>query len=197
MQFDYTELSPAQIYKLMSQTIVPRPIAWIVTQNHGVTNVAPFSYFTGLSSQPPTMLVSIGHKHDGSPKDTLRNLRETGRATVCIAATRQLEALHLSSAALGADESEAERFDIALSPFIEGFAPRIAEAPVAFACELHSEIALEGSPTVPLVLKIHHQYIDDTALIDAERLAVAFDPIARIGAGYARIGETLDAPELL
>ena len=56
-------------YKLMAQTIIPRPIAWVVTEDEGVINIAPFSYFIGLSSDPASVLISVGHKADGTPKD--------------------------------------------------------------------------------------------------------------------------------
>ena len=74
MLLDYSEESAINKYKLMSDTVVPRPIAWIVTQENGVINAAPFSYFIPLSSSPATVIVSIGHKEDGSQKDSLSNI---------------------------------------------------------------------------------------------------------------------------
>jgi len=82
MLFDFAKLDKAKRYKLMSSSIIPRPIAWIVTKQNDIINIAPFSYFTALSSNPPTLLVSIGHKRtDNTPKDTLRNIRETKKCT--------------------------------------------------------------------------------------------------------------------
>ena len=69
-------------YKLMAQTILPRPIAWVVTEDNGVVNIAPFSYFIGLSSEPASVLISVGHKADGTPKDTLANLRKHKKCTI-------------------------------------------------------------------------------------------------------------------
>ena len=196
MLVDYAKTQPADIYKLMSQSVIPRPIAWIVTENGGVVNVAPFSYFTGLSSSPPTMVVSVGHKSDGTPKDTLRNLRETGKCTLCIIRPELLEKMHFSSKELGHEVSEASAFDIPLCDFVEGYPPRIEGVPVAFACDLHSEIDLGGSKTVPLVLRITHQYIDDSCVHDAQRLAVSFRPVARVGKGYALLGEEITPPKM-
>ena len=69
MRFDLTGDSTLnETYKLMAQTIIPRPIAWVVTEDAGVINVAPFSYFIGLSSDPASVLISVGHKADGTPK---------------------------------------------------------------------------------------------------------------------------------
>jgi len=196
MLFDYRDITPKAIYGLMSQTIIPRPIAWIVTERAGVVNAAPFSYFTGLSSRPPTVVVSVGHKPDGSPKDTLRNLRETGRCTLCMVAPSQLEKMHYSSKSLDEGESETEAFDIPLKRLAEGFPPMVEGSPAAFFCRLYKEIELEGSKTIPLILEIQKQFVDDAAIDDAERLTIDFDPLARVGTSYALLGERLEAPEI-
>ncbi len=196
MLFDYTQTDPRLNYKLMSQTIIPRPIAWIVTENGGIVNAAPFSYFTGLSSKPPTVIVSVGHKPDGAPKDTLRNLRETGRCTLCMITPDFLEPMHFSSKALREDESETQTFDIATKRLIEGFPPMIEGVPVAFFCTLHQEIDLKESKTIPLILKIERQFVDDACIKDRDRLRIDFDPLARVGTSYAKLGERLEAPEI-
>ena len=106
MLIDYKDQELTQKYQLMAQTIIPRPIAWIVTEDKdGIINVAPFSYFIGLSSQPPTVLVSIGHKADGTPKDTLQNIRETKKCTICMVDEAHLEMMHFSSKGLPHKES--------------------------------------------------------------------------------------------
>ena len=196
MLIDYEKTSPTDIYKLMSQSVIPRPIAWVVTESGGVVNVAPFSYFTGLSSNPPTLLFSVGHKSDGTPKDTLRNLRETKKCTVCIASVEQLEHLHLSSKELAAHVSEAEHFAIPHRAVLEGYPPMIEEAPVAFFCDLYDEVDLGQSKTVPLIVQVRQQFVDDGCLTDPQRLAISFDPLARMGKGYAGIGEPLVPPDI-
>lgn len=77
MILDYKELEDLNRYKVMSDTVVPRPIAWIVTEDGGVINAAPFSYFIPISSNPATLIVSIGQKESGIPKDTLANILKT------------------------------------------------------------------------------------------------------------------------
>ena len=196
MLFDYAQTDPKLNYKLMSQTIIPRPIAWIVTENAGIVNAAPFSYFTGLSSKPPTVIVSVGHKPDGSPKDTLRNLRETSKCTLCMLTPDFLEPMHFSSKALRENESETQTFDIATTRLIDGFPPMIEGVPVAFFCTLYQEIDLKESKTIPLILKIERQFVDDTCIKDRDRLRIDFDPLARVGASYAKLGERLEAPEI-
>lgn len=196
MIFDYTQTSASDIYKLMSQSVIPRPIAWVVTEQSGVINVAPFSYFTGLSSNPPTMILSVGHKSDGTPKDTLHNLRSTKRCTVCIATPAQFKPLHFSSKEMNAAQSEAEHFSIPLVRDFETHPPRIKGVPVAFFCDFFDEIDLGGGKTVPLIVEIKQQYIDDAVLTDAERLTLSFAPLARIGKEYATLGEQLTPPQI-
>ena len=126
-------------YKLMRQAIIPRPIAWIVTEDKN-TNIAPFSYFMALTSTPPTMVVSIGHKSDGTPKDTLENIRKTKKCTICMPKEEQLEQMHFSSKELEHNMSEADVFDIGLEKKIKNFPPMVKDAPIAFYCELFQEL---------------------------------------------------------
>lgn len=195
MLIDYEQIDASARYRWMSQSVIPRPIAWIVTQEGDVVNAAPFSYFTPLSSEPPTVIVSIGHKRDGTPKDTLRNLRTTGKCTLCIAHIDQLEPLHLSSKELEADQGEPDYFSIATQHFIEGYPPMIAGVPVAFACDLFDEVALAESKTVPIILRIRRQHVDAHCL-DAAAGSIDFAPLARVGKAYAPLGKAVPAPKI-
>lgn len=194
MLIDYAS-TETSIYKLMSQSIIPRPIAWIVTENGGVVNVAPFSYFTALSSNPPTVIVSIGHKSDGSPKDTLANLRKHGRCTLCMVYEAHLDPMHQSSKELAHNVSETETFAIATEHTLDGFPPMVKDVPVAFFCELYEEIKLGDSKTIPVILEIKTQYIAESHLTDAERMTIDFDPVARVGRSYKFLGETISPKE--
>jgi len=85
MQIPLDTLSPNRVYHLMIQSIVPRPIAWILSDNgDGSLNLAPFSYFNAVCSDPPVLMVSIGRKADGGDKDTARNLVERKHCVVHI-----------------------------------------------------------------------------------------------------------------
>ena len=84
MNYDLKELNATQIYHLMAQTVIPRPIAWIVTQDNDIVNIAPFSFFMPASASPATVIVSIGNKSDGTTKDTLANILKTDKCTICM-----------------------------------------------------------------------------------------------------------------
>ncbi len=181
-------------YKLMAQTILPRPIAWVVTEENDVVNVAPFSYFIGLSSEPASVLISVGHKADGTPKDTLINLRKTKKCTICMVEEKDLEKMHFSSKGLEYGESEAEYFNIETETMVEGYPPAIKGVPTAYFCTLNQEIDLGGGTTIPLVLNVKEIFVDDRIISDKERLSISFKPVARIGKSYAFLGEEIDAP---
>ena len=197
MRFDLsTDSSVNKIYKLMAQTIIPRPIAWVITEDNGVVNVAPFSYFIGLSSDPASVLISVGHKADGTPKDTLLNLRKHKKCTICMVEEKDLEKMHFSSKGLAHNESEAEAFDIGTAMMKEAFPPVIESAPVAYFCELNQEIDLGGGTTVPLVLNVKEIFVKDEVIIDNEKLMISFNPVARIGKSYAFLGEEVSPPAI-
>ena len=197
MIVDYADKALTQRYQLMAQTIIPRPIAWIVTQNEqGTLNIAPFSYFMGLSSEPATMIVSIGHKSDGSQKDTLKNLRETKKCTICMVDEAHLEAMHFSSKELRENESEATTFGIATQEVVEGFPPMVTDVPSAFFCEFYQEIDLKGSKTIPLVVEIKAQFIDEAIISDKERITLDYEPVARVGKSYALLGKKITPPAI-
>jgi flavin reductase (DIM6/NTAB) family NADH-FMN oxidoreductase RutF len=197
MFFDLKEDTKVnETYKLMAQTIIPRPIAWVVTEDEGVVNIAPFSYFIGLSSEPASVLISVGHKSDGTPKDTLANIRNHQKCTICMVEEKDLEKMHFSSQSLVHEESEAQVFNIETIQENTDFPPRIATAPVAYYCELNQEIDLGGGSTIPLVLNIHQIFVNDEVIIDKEKLTIIFNPVSRIGKSYAFLGEGIDAPKI-
>lgn len=195
MLIDFKEKDPSQRYVLMSSTVIPRPIAWISTESE-VVNIAPFSYFTPLSSEPATLLVSIGHKSDGSPKDTLRNLREHKKCVVSIVDQGHFEAMHFSSKSLDATQSEAEVFNIPMQDLIADFPPMPKGIKVAYFCEYLQEVALEGSKTIPVILKVKYLYLDDTIIQDKDNMRIAFSSIARVGRGYASLQEDIPVPKI-
>jgi len=188
------ESSTNEHYKLMAQTIIPRPIAWVVTENEGVINIAPFSYFIGLSSNPASVLISVGHRSDGTPKDTLANIRKHQKCTICMVDESNLEKMHFSSQALDKELSEAEVFNIETKVMNEAFPPMIKGVSVAYFCRFNQEIDLGGGSTIPLILNVNEIFVNDKAIIDQEKLTIKFDPVARIGKSYAFLGDEIDTP---
>lgn len=127
MIVDFDQLTPGQRYIQTIQTLIPRPIAWVLSENaDGGFNLAPFSFFTAICSDPALLMLSLGHKPDGSLKDTRTNLEARGFCVIHIPDRAMLEAMNASSATLPAGESEVDKLGLELTDF-EGFRlPRLA-----------------------------------------------------------------------
>jgi len=195
MLIDFQEKSPTQRYHLMTNVIVPRPIAWVVTEGK-VTNIAPFSYFTPISSEPAAVVISIGHRPDGSPKDTLRNLRESKRCTICIVDADHFESMHLSAESLAASQSELEQFDIPTQRVLEDYPPMPTGIKAAMFGSYLQEVDLKGSKTIPVIIEIEHLYLNEEIISDPEKLKLSFDTVARMGGEYRLLGDELIAPKV-
>lgn len=186
MNIDLSTLAPTQIYHLMTQTIIPRPIAWVLTdsgeQNY---NLAPFSYFTAVSSNPPLMMISVGKKPSGEVKDTTRNVLETGQLVIHIANEALADVVTQSAATLEHGESEVLASGIELVDF-DGFdLPRIKDCPIAFGCKLFEVQEIGETPQTLIFAQIEELYIDPSVIGErSDRVvvdALKVNPLARLG----------------
>lgn len=201
MQIKLDELPTSQVYFTMTQTVLPRPIAWLLTENDDAGyNLAPFSYFNAVCSDPPLVMVSIGKQDDGRDKDSIRNIRERHEFVIHIASCEQLAELNQSSATLPPGDSEVEAGDLALTR-VSGFRmPRLSDCKIALFCERH-DIQMIGSKKQQSLLfaEIKEIYVDDACaeINDNGRLKIHADrvqPLSRLGASeYASFGEVLIA----
>ena len=120
MDVELQGLSEDDAYSLFSQIIIPRPIAWVLSDNgvdHGAErwNLAPFSYFNGITSDPPMVMFSIGDGMAGKVKDTHRNLKNNPECVISLACVDQAKDMQNSAEDLPAGQSEVSKFNIALS----------------------------------------------------------------------------------
>ena len=197
MLIEFSQYSANQVYHIMTQSLIPRPIAWVLTENTtGDYNLAPFSYFTPLSSKPAVLMISVGQKSDQSDKDTWANIERTERFTVHIASSNLLADLNESSRELARNDSELKRLGLTID-HDQGFA-RIAEAPVAYDCCLHDAQLLKGSKQQLIFAEVKQAFVADHCVQeDAKgRLAIdaeAIDPLARLGVSeYAVLGSVMN-----
>ncbi|MDY0002465.1 MAG: flavin reductase family protein, partial [Polyangia bacterium] len=118
MWIDLGALSPNQVYFTLTQALVPRPIAWVLSENpDGGLNLAPFSYFTAISSDPPLVLISTSRKPTGEPKDTRVNIEAREDFVVMIPHRELLEEMNSSSATFPFGVSEVEALGLSTVPF--------------------------------------------------------------------------------
>ncbi len=141
------EVDKRQIARLMFSLIVPRPIAWITTLSpEGVVNLAPFSFYNGITTKPPLIMVSVGKRKDGSPKDTGRNIRESGEFVVNLVTEEFLEAMVKSGQDFPPDVSEVEALGLDLEPSEVVKPPRIKGVKAALECKLYKVIEIGDTP---------------------------------------------------
>ena len=118
MIINLSDLKPAQVYFQMIQTLIPRPIAWVLSEiDPGKYNLAPFSYFNAVCSNPPLIMLSVGKKPDGGHKDTRVNIEQRNDFVVHIAHREVLDDLNQSSATLDANTSEVDLLGIETTAF--------------------------------------------------------------------------------
>lgn len=179
-------------YKLATGTVVPRPIAWVSSSDgQGNFNLAPFSYFTAVSSNPLTLLFSVGRKPDGSHKDTRRNVESTGDFVVNIVNEATAEAMNLSATTFDYGVSEFEITGLTPLPSTKVSAPRVAEAPVAYECTLRQIVEVGGNSVIfGEVQLIHvHDEVYDGNYVDT----AALRPIGRLaGNSYCRVSDIFE-----
>jgi len=147
MKIDFDGLPAREAYGWMSGTIFPRPIAWVSSISAaGHTNLAPFSYFQAIASNPPVLMFVPANNRHGAKKDTLRNIEEVPEFVVNLVPYVLADAMNNTAAPLPHHESEFEKFGIASLPSERVRPPRVAASPVAFECALHSIVPIGVGP---------------------------------------------------
>jgi flavin reductase (DIM6/NTAB) family NADH-FMN oxidoreductase RutF len=200
---DYKQLDPQtlgerEMYKLLIGCVVPRPIAWVSTLDpSGVRNLAPFSFFNAIGSNPPAVSISISYiDNPDRRKDTLRNVEDTGEFVVNIVDEALAQAMNATSANYPLDIDEFDVAGVAAAPSEVVRPPRVAGAPVSLECKLFTLVSVgqgPGSATLVIgVIQLIHvraDIINERHYIDITKLR----PIARLaGASYAYVRETFD-----
>ncbi|MBN8548675.1 MAG: flavin reductase family protein [Deltaproteobacteria bacterium] len=199
IELDPTKIPAKEIYKLIIGSIVPRPIAFVSTISAGgVTNLAPFSFFNGVSSNPPCVMISISNKEDGSKKDTLRNIEETKQFVVNSANEWLAEPLVHTAASFPYGVDEMSVVGLTAEPSLKVKPPRVKESAFQMECELYKTVEIgdgsAGSTTV-IFGKILFMHAHESVYKDGRILFSEYKAIGRLGGfSYGRVTETFDIP---
>jgi flavin reductase (DIM6/NTAB) family NADH-FMN oxidoreductase RutF len=194
MILDFESLAPRDAYAWMINTITPRPIAWVSTISaEGKTNLAPFSFFQGVCSNPPTLMFSGAINRSGAKKDSVINVGQVPEFVVNIVPYALAEPMNLTAAPLPHGESEFDKFNIASAPSLKVRPPRVAAAPVAFECKLDRIVEFGGGPAGSNVVfgTILCAHVSDAVLgADGQIDPAKLDTIGRMGGdNYVRTTE--------
>ena len=181
MYYETSALDWRQTYKLLSSTIVPRPIAWIVTTNEdGTPNAAPFSFFNYFSGFPPVVCIGMTDRPTGPP-DTFLNLQRTGEFVINLVPEELAEAMNVTAIEFppGVNEIEAARLRTVQSRIVQP--PRIEGCPVALECRLAQVLDVLGDKARIVVAHVLAIHVEDGALIDADRCYVDTSKLKLVG----------------
>ncbi len=194
MQFDSLTTEGSVLYKLLTGTIIPRPIGWVSTvDENGINNLAPFSFFNAVGEDPPHLMFSTvrtGNKN----KDTLNNVLANKQFVVNLVTEETVEQMNMTAQSVNADVDE---FQLAnLTPIDSIFIKpkRVKESYVHFECEMVHHYFLEdhknGGACI-VIGKIITMHINDEILMEGNRINLdKYKPVARLaGSNYAKMGE--------
>jgi flavin reductase (DIM6/NTAB) family NADH-FMN oxidoreductase RutF len=194
MQFDIQNTESSALYKLLTGTVIPRPIAWVATiDENGIDNLAPFSFFNVVSEDPPHIMFSTvrtGNKN----KDTLNNILANQQFVVNLVTEDVVEQMNTTSQSVAADVNE---FDLAnVTPIASIYIKpkRVKESLVQFECEMVHHYFIEkhqnGGACI-IIGKIITMHIDDSILMENHKINLEkYKPVARLaGSNYSKLGE--------
>ncbi|MEX0173145.1 flavin reductase family protein [Streptomyces sp. LMG1-1-1.1] len=162
-------------YRLLTATVVPRPIAWVSTTSaDGTDNLAPHSFFTIASVNPPVVqFTSVGRK------DSLRNVEETGEFVVNLAPQPLFERINATATDFPRGTSEFDACGVEREPSLRVKPPRVALSPVALECELHSTLRIGDSTVV--FGRVLHAAVHESVLVDGHPEISLLRPLSRLG----------------
>jgi len=203
MQIDPKTQSSKDNYKLLIGSIVPRPIAFVSTVNAaGRPNLAPFSFFNGICSNPPAiMFAPVNRGEEGSPKDTLNNIL-TGKEFVVNVVTEDIaEQMNICATDYPEDFNEFKESGLTPAPSVMIKPPRVKESPINFECRLlqHVPVGKPGTPKSGNVIigEVVYFHVADDLYEDGRIDIPKMKPIGRLaGAGYCRVTDLFDMPRI-
>jgi flavin reductase (DIM6/NTAB) family NADH-FMN oxidoreductase RutF len=192
MQIDPAAITGRESYRLMISCIIPRPIAFVTTlSREGVTNLAPFSFFNGVSSDPPVISIAVATKRDGSKKDTWRNIEETGEYVVNVVVPELMDAVIIGAKELPHNVSELEMSGLQTLPSAKVKPPRLASSPINLECTLLKIVEVEETALIlGRVVMVHAKdEIVDGGRVDPRRLTF----VGRLGDDlYCRVNDLFE-----
>ena len=194
MQFDPNNLEHSAVYKLLTGSVIPRPIGWISSINeNGINNLAPFSYFNVVGDDPPHVMFSTS-RNNNTDKDTLKNVLANKQFVVNMVTEDLVEQMNKTAEAISANESEFNLANLTPIASIKIKPMRVKESKICFECELVHHYSLEnhknGGSTI-LIGRIVMMHFDEIVLMDNFKINLeTYKPVGRLaGSNYSKIGE--------
>jgi flavin reductase (DIM6/NTAB) family NADH-FMN oxidoreductase RutF len=185
MIVDPAKTATSELYKLMIRSVVPRPIAWVASVSAaGAVNLAPYSFFNAVSADPPTLCFAPGRHRDGSKKDTLRNVEETGQFVVNMVNETLAEQMNVTATEYPYGVDEFAEAGLETAPSQRVTPPRVAGSPVCYECEVRDVIYLgrEGRGSALVIGEAVLIHVADDVLVDGKVDPERLRAVGRMGA---------------
>ena len=201
MQFNPENTETPLVYKLLTGTVIPRPIGWISTvDENGTFNLAPYSFFNAFSADPPHVIFGSGRR-PGANKDTVSNIMETGEFVVNMVSEATADAMNITATETGPEVDEFRLANLTPVPSEIVAAPRVGESLVNFECKMVHHYHVEearGAGSVIVIGRVVMIHVDDDILGENNRIDyAAYKPVGRLaGSDYCRVNDlfALDRP---
>jgi flavin reductase (DIM6/NTAB) family NADH-FMN oxidoreductase RutF len=160
MIFDVSELDSQEKYRLLTGGVTPRPIAWVSTRSlDDVDNLAPYSFFTVASCNPPVLLYTQVTQRNGVDKDTLQNLIATGECVVNIVNAGLLEEMNVTSKAININDSEFDFADVESCASYKVSPRSVKGSPIRYECGLREVVPISDLPSGGTVILLDVKYV--------------------------------------
>ena len=198
MIYDPAEHPFSETHKLMIGSIVPRPIALVsTTSNNGINNLAPFSYFNGVCSKPPTIMFAPARRGwDGKEKDTLINIRNTKEFSINIVSEDIGEKMVKCSTDYKQEVDEYSKSELSPMPSKKIKPPIVSESKISLECKLNQIVQIgkndagSGFIVIGTIVLFH---IEDDVYDNGRIILDKLQPLGRVaGNGYVRSTDTFD-----
>jgi flavin reductase (DIM6/NTAB) family NADH-FMN oxidoreductase RutF len=184
MKIDPAQLNNQEKYKLLIGTILPRPIAFVSTIGKDGNNLAPFSFYTCVSTNPPMIGFTVMPGPYG-PKDTIRHIRETGEFVVNVVSQSIVEQVNITATDSPPGVNEFEVAKLTEEPSMLVRAPRVKEAKVHFECRMHSIVELGKGPDNFIIGEVVMFHVNDDVLMERYRINLEkLDPVGRMAGNF-------------
>lgn len=186
------------MYKIMIGSILPRPIGWISSvDSRGNANLAPFSFFNAVCSDPPTVLFCPSIRGtDGAHKDTLNNVRTTGEFVVNIVTEGLATAMNMTSTEFPSEIDEIKAAGLTPIPSAVVKPPRVGESPIHYECRVVEILDIGDAPGGGSIVvgRVVHLHVSDEVLLGEDKIDLAqLKPVGRLaGSGYCRVTDIFE-----
>jgi flavin reductase (DIM6/NTAB) family NADH-FMN oxidoreductase RutF len=191
-----TLTSEKEMYKLLIGAVVPRPIAWVSTiSKQGTPNLAPYSFYTVASRNPPMLCFSVGEGiegREGTEKDTLVNIRQMKEFVINVVSTDYANEMHQTAKNVGPEIDEFQLAGLTAAESVSVSAPRIKEAPISMECVLEQILKLGTDHLI--IGRVVQYHIQDHLYKDGKVDLKQLKPLGRLAGNYTKIESIFDLP---